>query len=294
MGRAEADLSHVPAVMRELPELEELRGNRAVVFYGRIDEEASQVVYEHLRRMGRTPRLDLVLATQGGIATAARRMALLLHEYTDHLAVLVAHRAWSAGTLLCLAAHELVLGPLAELGPLDPRIGSLGGPESGQPASVSAEDVRAFRRLAEEWFGVDREEDRLQVLALLAQRVFPASLGSFYRADRLVRRMAAELLEYQLPDTDPAVREEIVDHLVGGYDAHEYAITRGQVRQLGLRVTYPSPEEEALLWDVVLGCRDEAARTDGGQALSIVVSSDYPAHRARRSGCGPGDDREVG
>ncbi len=229
-------------MLRWAPELGSARGSHALAYYGMLDANVSAEFYELLRAVGRVPRLDLVLASNGGAASAARRLGLLLHDYTDRLTILVPHRARSAGTLLCLAAHELVLGPLAELGPLDPRMES-----QGQPAVMSAEDIRAFRGIAEEWFGVTRPEDRLQVLALLAHKVFPGTLGAFYRADRLVRETAAELLRFQLPDHDGSV----VDRLVGGYYAHDHAITRVQARDLGLRVTYPGAEEEALLWDIV-------------------------------------------
>lgn len=265
--------------IKPLPELAALRGSHAIAYFGLIDEQAAPMAYEHLRKIGRVPRLDLVLATQGGSATAARRLALLLHEYTDELTILIAHRAWSAGTLLALGAHRLVLGPMAELGPLDPRIGSVGE----GPAKLSSEDVRAFRGMAEEWFGTG-EADRLQVLALLAQRVFPPSLGTIYRADRLTRAMAAELLAYQLPDAEPAARESIVDRLVSGYYAHDYAITRTQARELGLRVSHPEPAEEALMWEVVSACREWSARADQ-QVVSLLVGDSFLAHRVVDESC---------
>src|SRR5690242_5380799 len=108
--------------LHPVPELEELRGNRALALHGLIGHDTPRTFYEQLSRAGWAPRLDLVLATNGGTATAARRTALLLHEFTEHLTILVVYKARSAGTLLCLGAHELVLGPLAEFGPLDPHI----------------------------------------------------------------------------------------------------------------------------------------------------------------------------
>lgn len=266
----------------ELSKLRQLRGNPAMVCFGLIDHDTPPQVYELLRGTSRMPRLDLVLITQGGVAGAARRLALLLHEYTERLTVLVPHRAWSAGTLLCLAAHELVLGPMAELGPLDPRIGAARGSEprgdliegparAGEgtgPGVVSAEDVRAFRGLAREWFGVDDPASRVQVLGLLSQRVSPVSLGAFFRADRLVRQVADELLAFQLPDA--AVRAELVDRLVSGYHAHDHAITRRQARSLGLRVTDADADEEALLWDIAHSCRSGLERADGVRGLVLA------------------------
>ncbi len=287
------------APVNRLPELEALRGSHAVVYHGLIDQDAPRVMYEHLRRVGHVPRLDLVLATNGGNPAAARRLALLLHGYTDRLTVLVAHRARSAGTLLCLGAHEIVLGPLAELGPLDPQIGSAAGSggRPGEPGILSGEDVRAFRAMARDWFGVERDEDRLQVLALLAQRVFPGTLGAFYRADRLIRDSAAELLAHQLPEADQAHRDAIVDRLVSGFHAHDYAITRDQARALGLRVSFPPPHEEALLWGVVRDCRDQlAAQSNGHRVVALLSGGDFHARRVEYpSGSeGPGVRWEMG
>jgi hypothetical protein len=268
--------------VERLSDLAELHGSHAVVYHGMIDHDAPRVLYEHLRRLGRVPRLDLVIATNGGTATAARRLALLLHEYTDRLTVLVPHRARSAGTLLCLGAHELVLGPLAELSPLDPQIGSAAAPRPGEPAVLSAEDVRAFREMGEQWFGIVRDEDRLSLFGLLAQRVFPGSLGAFYRADRLIRDMAHELLRYQLPEADATGRDLIVDRLVGGFHAHDYAITRGQAKDLGLRVRYADAQEETLLWTILRQCDTQLeTETDDRRAVTLMAGEDFLARRVQ-------------
>jgi len=268
--------------VEQLADLAALHDSHAVLYHGMIDSDAPRVLYEHLRHLGRVPRLDLVIATNGGTATAARRLALLLHEYTDRLTVLVPHRARSAGTLLCLGAHDLVLGPLAELSPLDPQIGSSAAPRPGEPAVLSAEDMRAFREMAQQWFGIERDEDRLSLFALLAQRVFPGSLGAFYRADRLVRDMAQELLRYQLPEVDRAGHELIVDRLVGGFHGHDYAITRAQAKDLGLRVRYADAREEALLWSILREC-DERLEVESleERVVTLMAGEDFFARRVQ-------------
>lgn len=237
-------------ILPQLNELQALRQTPVIVYNSTINSDAVGILYECLRQMRPTQRLDLVLSTSGGIVTVARHLALLLREFTQHLTILVPYQARSAGTLLCLSANELVLGPMAELGPIDAQIGSAGTPPFDAPSIISAEDIRAFQQMAEDWFGVNREKDRLQVLALVAQRVFPTSLSSFYRSDRLTRQAAHELIRYQLSDAEESVRQRIVNQLVGGYDAHDHVITRLEAQTLGLRVRFTSPQEEALLWDL--------------------------------------------
>jgi hypothetical protein len=148
---------------------------------------------------------------------------------------------------------------MSELSPLDPRMGSARAEAAGidpgreGPTVVSAEDVRAFRDLAREWFGVDEPDHRPQILALLSQRVSPVSLGGFYRADRLIRQVADELLRLHLDDATR--REALVTHLVSGYHSHDHAITRVQARELGLPVAQLSAEEEDLSWALLRQCR---------------------------------------
>lgn len=270
----------VDAAIPELAKLRRLRGNPTLVCVGLIDHAMPAQVYEVLRGSARVPHVDLVLGTNGGLASAARRLALLLREYTDRLTILVPHRAWSAGTLLCLAADELVLGPMSELSPLDPRMGAARGeggrgdggrgdprsePRDG-PSVVSAEDVRAFGELARDWFGIDDPASRVQLLGLLSQRVSPVSLGGFLRSDRLIRQLADELLAFHLADAER--RAALVTTLVSGYHAHDHAITRRQVRELGLAVTDATAEEEALLWRVLQQCRAQLQRS--GEAPGLV------------------------
>jgi len=239
-----------PSAIRALVEkLQASRGRRAVLLHSALTADTVPVLYECLRRVGRTDGLDLVLSTSGGAIATARRVAMLLREFTEHLTVLVPYRARSAGTLLCLSADELVLGPLAELGPVDSTMDSGGAGVPDAPDTISSQDIRAFRSMAEDWFDVNREEDRLQVLALLATRIFPASLSSFYRFDKLVREAAADLLEWQLAgDEHRHERDRIVERLVSGYHSHDAVLTRRDVRALGLRACDATDEEEEILW----------------------------------------------
>src|SRR5437764_10030682 len=184
----------------QIAEMQKLHGTPAIVYGSMINGDSVRVLYECLRRWGPRERLDLVLSTSGGQVTAARQLGLLLRDYANHLTILVPYRARSAGTLLCLCANELVLGPMAELGPIDSHLSVISPAPPDAPGMIAARDIYTFRQMAEDWFGITREEDRLQVLALLAQRVFPTTLSSFYRSDRQIRHIACELLMYQLPD----------------------------------------------------------------------------------------------
>ena len=274
-----------PTPIPHLAELEELRGNPSIIYASSLTDDSLRMLYECLRKLGRTDRLDLVLSTSGGSVTTSRQVVILLREYTQHLTILVPYRARSAGTLLCLGADELVLGPMAELGPIDSHVSSVGQTPSDAPEMISSEDIRVFRQMAEDWFGVNRDEDRLQVLALIAQRVFPTSLSSFYRFDKLVRSIADELLSYQLPCADISTRQRIVDQLVAGYHAHDYVLSRTEAKELGLRVGDMSPREEHLLWELNRAHGAQAAEYPGGgsgETVGLIASNNFQARQAIR------------
>jgi hypothetical protein len=278
-----------PALFRPLVELEALRGQPIVVYNAMVEDDTVEVLYGALRTLAPSERLGVVLTTLGGSITTARRLVLLLREYASHLTILVPRRARSAGTLMCLGASELVMAPAAELSPID---ASMDGAD-GSAGRLSAEDVRAFRAMADDWFGIRGEQDRVQVLALVAQRIFPGSLGALYRFDRLAHSVAHELLRHQLADVPDAIREGIVERLVSGYDSHDHAITRADAAALGLRVVDATAREEALLWDLSEACRrefGEAAERDEPVVTGLIAGG---GRRARRLAGVEGPERRL-
>ncbi len=246
---------------QELAELEVLRGSSAIVYC--VSDQTPRnlnlhdltVFSRYLKRLVPAEKLDLVLHTEGGLVSAARGLALQLRDSTPRLDILVPHKARSAGTLLCLAANELILGPLAEFSPIDPLIRS--GVESSKalPKRISSEDIRAFRLMAEAWFDLRSEESRMQVFNLLAQRFLPTTLGAFFRADQYVRKVGQELLEYQLPQATADERAGIVDHLITGYPNHQEPINRREILKLGLQAKAASGPEARLLGQILTGCQ---------------------------------------
>ena len=63
-----------------------------------------------------------ILVTYGGDANVAYRIARLLQESYQRVTVFVPSICASAGTLVTLGAHKLVLSDFAELGPLDVQV----------------------------------------------------------------------------------------------------------------------------------------------------------------------------
>lgn len=271
----------VKSRIRELfIELEEQRQHQVILYHGTLHNDASAPLYELIRNLkSGTRSVDLVLSCPGGLVNSARRIALLLHQYVDNLNILVPFRARSAGTLLCLAAHELIMTTVAELGPIDTHISAQGVVPPDSPQLISAEEILAFRELSEKWFQISGEEEKFKVFALLAQRIFPTTLGDFYRARQLIHQTANELIAYQLPNVDQQRREQIVTQLISGYYSHDYPITREDAQALGLRVKFASDQEEDVMWNIYkLGIELINSEVD---IPMLIMSRDYIAVKSQ-------------
>ncbi len=76
----------------------------------------------------------LILYSNGGAMESAYLIGKLIQEHTDRFVAVVPRQAKSAATLLCCAAHEIHMGSLSELGPIDPQIDDM--PALGLKSSI--------------------------------------------------------------------------------------------------------------------------------------------------------------
>jgi ClpP class serine protease len=67
--------------------------------------------------------LDIILHTPGGLVLAALQIARAIGDHKAKVTVFVPHYAMSGGTLIALAADEIVMSRYAVLGPVDPQLG---------------------------------------------------------------------------------------------------------------------------------------------------------------------------
>jgi ClpP class serine protease len=79
-----------------------------------------------LQAIGATPAdrgIEIVLHTPGGMVLAAQQIAAALADHPGRVTAVVPHYAMSGGTLIALAADEIVLDAHSALGPVDPQLG---------------------------------------------------------------------------------------------------------------------------------------------------------------------------
>ncbi len=179
-----------------------------------IDLEDAQTIIAAIKDTPIDRPIDLILHTPGGLVLAAMQIARALEAHPAKVTVYVPVYAMSGGTLIALAADEIVLGEFSVLGPIDPQI-------AGLPAA-SIVKVRTLKTPADTM-------DLTLVLADVSEKAIAQ-----------VKRGAVELLTPQLPQ-DKA--EALAEKLAGGYWTHDYALTAVEATALGLpvRVGIPQP-----------------------------------------------------
>ena len=207
------------AVLRAL---EQSRGSRVITMIHRqetlsllgipfrrfIDIEDSEQILRAIRMTPPVMPIDLILHTPGGLILASDQIAYALKRHPGRVTVIVPHYAMSGGTLVALAADEILMDPDAVLGPVDPQLGS---PLRG--AWPAASILAALQQP-----NPNRDDETL-------------ILGDISRkAIAQVRDTVVELVRDRMPDA----AEALATALSEGRWTHDYPIRLEQARELGL------------------------------------------------------------
>jgi ClpP class serine protease len=179
-----------------------------------IDLEDAQTIIAAIKETPEDVPIDLVIHTPGGLVLAAMQIARAVKAHKAKVTVYVPVYAMSGGTLIALAADEIVLGEFSVLGPIDPQI-------AGLPAAsiVRARDSKP----------VETVFDLTLVLADMSQKALTQ-----------VKQGAVELLASRM---ERAAAESLAAKLAGGHWTHDYALTASEASALGLPVKVDMPRE---------------------------------------------------
>jgi ClpP class serine protease len=158
--------------------------------------------------------IDLVLHTPGGLVLAATQIARAIRNRKGKVTVLVPHYAMSGGTLIGLAADEIVMSPHAVLGPVDPQVGEY--PAASVVKAVSRKPIAEV-------------DDKTLILADVGEKALAQ-----------LRESTRELLTRSQP---PEKAQELADLLATGTWTHDFPITVDVAQKLGLKVRSDIPAE---------------------------------------------------
>ncbi|MEM7555331.1 MAG: S49 family peptidase [Cyanobacteria bacterium P01_A01_bin.84] len=182
-----------------------------------ITIEDSEQILRAIRLTPQDVPIDLILHTPGGLVLATEQIARALIRHQAKVTVYVPHYAMSGGTMLALAADEIVMDPNAVLGPVDPQLGNY-------PAA-SLLKVVADKPISD-------IDDQTLIMADLAGKAIE-------QVQNFVRTLLKDCIPKQ--KVKPENIESIIDALTTGRVTHDYPITVEEATKLGLPITVGLP-----------------------------------------------------
>ncbi len=178
-----------------------------------IDINDSEDVLRAIHLTGEDVPLDIILHTPGGLVLAALQIARAISLHKSRVTVFVPHYAMSGGTLIALAADEIVMSPHSVLGPIDPQLGQ----------SPAASLIKVVEQKP-----IERIDDQTLIQADISRKAIAQ-----------VKQSAAELLRRRLA-TEQA--EQLAEKLSTGTWTHDYPIWSTTAQELGLPVNTAMPD----------------------------------------------------
>lgn len=176
-------------------------------------EDAQSIISAIKSTPDDTP-IDIVLHTPGGLVIASMQIARAIEAHRAKVTMFVPIYAMSGGTLMALAADEIVMGEFSMLGPIDPQI-----------MGISAASIIAARDAKP----IEHVSDVALVLADVSDK-----------ATAQVKRGAVEIMTPRM-DRDKA--EALAETLTSGKWTHDYALTPAEATELGLPITVGLPQD---------------------------------------------------
>jgi len=179
-----------------------------------IDIEDSEELIRAINLTDDDVPIDLILHTPGGLVLATERIACALKRHKAKVTVFVPHYAMSGGTLLALAADEIVMDKSAVLGSVDPQIGQY-------PAASILKVLESKDK--------DEIDDETYIMADIAKK-----------AMNQIKACVKDILDDRMEEEKA---ERIADILTRGQWTHDYPITAEEAKSLGLNISTDMPQE---------------------------------------------------
>jgi ATP-dependent protease ClpP protease subunit len=191
--------------------------------------------------------LDLLLQTPGGDVDQAERIVLMCRKRVRDgtFRVVVPDSAKSAGTLIAIAADEIVMGEPSELGPIDPQITVTTA--TGEPMTRPAQSI--LDGLQEI---VDSAEDQLSPAYFpLLDKLDPALIDFCKKALSRSEQFAERFLSAHMLADDKEKAAEVARELnaIEKHLSHGAVIDADRATSMGLKIRTLEPDDD--LWQAL-------------------------------------------
>jgi ClpP class serine protease len=247
---------------KQLQALENERGSRVIAMIHRqetlsllgfplaryIDIQDSEEVLRAIKLTDDSVPIDLILHTPGGLVLAAEQIAHALRKHPARITVIVPHYAMSGGTLIAMAADEVLMDDNAVLGPVDPQL--------GQWPAASILHVLEMK-------DANEIDDETLIMADVSRK----AIGQ-------VKQTVKEIVGERM---GPDALEQFAEKMATGTWTHDYPISAEEAQELGFPVRIGLPVTVYALMNLY---RQPAQRRPSVQ----YIPTPYTERRKRESG----------
>lgn len=228
------------------------------VFSGQIDDAATAALYGQIPTSKNTNAL-LIMRSLGGDPDAAYRIARCLQNEYRKLSVFIPSTCKSAGTLIAIGAHELIMSDMGELGPIDIQLANaneLGEMTSGLNPLEALEflkgkvletlshllvEIRVNSRMSTKLVSEISNELVIGLYGRIFQQLDPSKLGDVSRKIRI-----ATSYGHRLNQRSKNAKPEAIANLATKYPCHSFVIDREEAKTLFVSVRQPTAAEAVL------------------------------------------------
>ncbi len=199
---------------------------------------------EMLRSVGDSKKGILIVNSNGGNGNAAEKLLIMCRKrFTENFTIIIPNFAKSAATMMCLGADKIMMGYLAELGPIDPQI-SLNRSEPPIPARSFIDGLEFVRKNV-------REGDPPNMYLSMLQQVRPELISICQSAIDDAKCFASTWLSRYMLKDDEKQAKQVATWLSDGktYKSHGKVIDYTEAKNvLKLNVEPINPDSELWYW----------------------------------------------
>lgn len=249
-------------------------------FNGAINHESFKLLRKKFYEIEPRENSILILTTSGGSAHSAYQIAMFFKNKYKNNRVLVVGRCKSAGTLIAIAADEVVMFDMGELGPLDVQIArtdDIGARDSGIDIIKGLDVIRdqSFKIFENAMVKVKAKSGGTVTMKMaaeigtalsngimseIASQIDPLRLGAISRAASIAEQYGKSL----------GIGEKLIKKLIHDYPSHSCVIDLAEAKRIRIKAREPLDIEIEVESTLV-----EMFKQQGEDAIYEPVKSGY-------------------
>jgi hypothetical protein len=228
------------------------------VYNSEIRRPCDRAIFRSCEKRKKRKNIALILVTEGGDPDAAYRIARCFQQNYEKFTCVIPGYCKSAGTIIAIGAHELMMSDAAELGPIDVQMSKRDELEEWQSGLTLTSAIRALHEHSfaafEHFFLTTMQRSSKRVTFKTAtdiaakltaglfgpvfQHIDPMMVGESFRATSIALHYGVRLDAH----SNNLNGEDALDALISKYPTHGFVIDRSEAEVLFRNVTKPEGE----------------------------------------------------